>query len=140
MGGKVGPNSLPGPGYAKLRPVAPAGRAQSTDPLSSRRENPDMSLIRFLLWNSWLICACSLLGAGPLAADVLHVATGNVNLMVLTAETCEGPEAYVGPVFSYYEIDRKELARYADSEWETMISAGELPTRPEWTASFLVAE
>ena len=35
-----------------------------------------MSLIRFLLWNSWLICACSLLGAGPLAADVLHVATG----------------------------------------------------------------
>ena len=79
---------------------------------------------------------------GPLPGpDVLHVATGRVNLMVLTAETCEGPEAYVGPVFSYYEIDLPEIRRLADSDWEAMLAVpAEIPARPEWTASFLVSE
>ena len=77
--------------------------------------------------------------AGPLPGpDVLHVATGAVNLMVLTSETCDGPEAYVGPVFSYYEIDVKEIKRLADSDWEEILVKGPVPPRPPWTQSFLV--
>ncbi len=76
---------------------------------------------------------------GPLPGpNVLHVATGNVNLMVLTAETCEGPEAYVGPVFSYYELDPGKIERWADSDWEDMLSTGDVPARPTWTQSFVV--
>jgi hypothetical protein len=79
--------------------------------------------------------------AGPLPGpNVLHVATGQVNLMVLTSETCEGPEAYVGPVFSYYEVDVPEIRRLADSEWKATLETGTPPARPEWTSSFLVSE
>lgn len=77
---------------------------------------------------------------GPLPGpNVLHVGTGNAQLMVMTAETCEGPEAYVGPVFSYYEVDVPEIRRLSDSEWETMLTEGTQPQRPSWTASFLVS-
>lgn len=77
--------------------------------------------------------------SGPLPGpNVLHVATGNVNLMVLTSDTCDGPEAYVGPVFSYYEVDVPEIKRLADSDWEQMLIQGPVPARPEWTESFLV--
>lgn len=76
---------------------------------------------------------------GPLPGpNVLHVATGNVNLMVMTSDTCDGPEAYVGPVFSYYEVDVKEIKRLSDSDWEKTLIEGPIPARPEWTESFLV--
>lgn len=78
--------------------------------------------------------------SGPLPGpDVLHVGTGNVQLMVLTAETCEGPEAYVGPVFTYYELDLPEIRRIPDSEWGEMLNEGTQPARPAWTSSFVVA-
>lgn len=78
--------------------------------------------------------------SGPLPGpDVLHVGTGNVQLMVLTAETCEGPEAYVGPVFTYYELDVPEIRRVPDSEWREMLNEGTQPARPAWAASFVVA-
>lgn len=78
---------------------------------------------------------------GPLPGpNVLHVATGQANLMVLTTETCEGAEAFVGPVFSYYEIDVPEIKRLTDEDWKDNITAGTLPARPEWTSSFLVPE
>jgi len=76
---------------------------------------------------------------GPLPGpNVLHVATGNANLMVLTTETCDGAEAFVGPVFSYYEVDVPEIKRLSDSEWKETITTGDMPVRPEWTSSFLV--
>ncbi|MEZ4267543.1 MAG: DUF3160 domain-containing protein [Myxococcota bacterium] len=78
--------------------------------------------------------------SGPLPGpNVLHVGTGNVQLMVLTAETCEGPEAYVGPVFTYYELDVPEIRRVPDSEWGKMLIEGNEPARPAWTSSFVVA-
>ncbi|MCB9729735.1 MAG: DUF3160 domain-containing protein [Deltaproteobacteria bacterium] len=77
--------------------------------------------------------------SGPLPGpDVLHVGTGDAQLMVLTAETCEGPEAYVGPVFTYYELDLPEIRRVPDSEWREMLTQGTEPPRPAWTSSFVV--
>ncbi|PIE65753.1 MAG: hypothetical protein CSA24_02050 [Deltaproteobacteria bacterium] len=77
--------------------------------------------------------------SGPLPGpNVLHVATGNVNAMVFTADTCNGPRAYVGPVFSYYEVDPHAIERYTDGQWEAMLSQAAQPERPAWTQSFLV--
>ncbi len=69
---------------------------------------------------------------------ILHVATGAIQLMVFTAETCQGPKAYVGPVYSYYEVVREEMARWSDSEWKARLESGDTPARPSWTSSFLV--
>lgn len=77
---------------------------------------------------------------GPLPGpDVLHVATGNVALMVLTVDTCQGAEAFVGPVFRYHEVDVKKIERLSDKQWEAMLQDGSAPQPPPWTASFRVA-
>ncbi len=70
--------------------------------------------------------------------DVLHVATGNVALMVLTVDTCQGAEAFVGPVFRYHEVDVKKIERLSDQQWEVMLQDGSAPQPPAWTASFRV--
>ena len=76
---------------------------------------------------------------GPLPGpNVLHVATASVDLMVLTADTCEGAEAFVGPVFRYHEVDVKEIKRLNNDEWEKMLKEGKAPPQPSWTSSFLV--
>lgn len=77
--------------------------------------------------------------AGPLPGPhVLHVATGNVELMIFTADTCTGAEAFVGPVFRYHEVVVPEIKRLKDSDWEAQLSAGTAPGQPAWTASFAV--
>jgi len=48
---------------------------------------------------------------------VLHVATGMPRLMVVTANTCSGPRAYAGVVFSYGEVVTDGLKRLTDEEW-----------------------
>jgi hypothetical protein len=59
---------------------------------------------------------------GPLAPpEVLHVATGNPNLMVFTA----------------YEVLPGKLERYKDSDWQAMLQSGQKQERPRWTESFL---
>lgn len=71
--------------------------------------------------------------------QVLHVATGSINLMVFTADSCEGPRAYVGPVSSYYELaPPRELKRWTDSEWKAALEGPTPPERPGWTGSFVV--
>jgi hypothetical protein len=74
---------------------------------------------------------------GP--SRVLHVGTGNVNLMVFTRNSCEGSHAYVGPVLSYYEHVEMGVNRLNDSEWELMLKSDTPPQRPAWTKSFLVS-
>ena len=71
--------------------------------------------------------------------QILHVGTGHVNLMVFTADSCEGPRAYVGPVTSYYEsAPARVLDRMTDSEWKGKLEGAQPPARPDWTASFVV--
>jgi hypothetical protein len=71
--------------------------------------------------------------------DVLHVATGNVSLMVFTVDTCQGAEAFVGPVFRYHEVDVKKIERLTDKAWEGQLQDGTAPAPPVWTQSFRVA-
>ena len=79
--------------------------------------------------------------SGPLPGpNVLHVATSDVNLMVFTSDTCGTPEAFVGPVFRYHEVDVKAIKRLSDSDWEKMLKDGSAPGQPKWTSSFLVTK
>lgn len=76
---------------------------------------------------------------GPLPGpDVLHVATGKVNLMVMTVDTCTGAETFVGPVFRYHEVDWKKIERLSDQDWAKQLKDGSAPPPPAWTASFRV--
>jgi hypothetical protein len=72
----------------------------------------------------------------PLGRQVLHVATGHPRLMVMTAETCTGPRAYVGLASAYYEKVTTNLKRHTDQEW-----AEELKTFPadvDWMKDLVV--
>jgi len=51
---------------------------------------------------------------------VLHVATGLPRLMVVTADTCEGPRAYAGVAYAYHEVVVDGLDRLNDEEWAGM--------------------
>ncbi len=76
---------------------------------------------------------------GPLPGpNVLHVGTSNVELMVLTADRCQGAAAFVGPVMRYHTVDVKEIKRLADSDWEKMLKEDKAPPQPAWTSSYRV--
>ncbi len=76
---------------------------------------------------------------GPLPGpNVLHVGTSNVELMVMTADRCQGAAAFVGPVMRYHTVDVKEIKRLADSDWEKMLKEGKAPPQPAWTSSYRV--
>ncbi len=78
---------------------------------------------------------------GPLPGpNVLHVATGKVNLMVMTVDTCTGAETFVGPVFRYHEVDWKKIERLSDQDWEKQLKDGTAPPPPAWTSSFRAAK
>ncbi|MET0287123.1 MAG: DUF3160 domain-containing protein, partial [Polyangiales bacterium] len=66
---------------------------------------------------------------GTRPPKVLHVATGLPRLMVVTANTCEGPRAYVGVASAYHEVtvtgQGGTLERLTDSEWSPMARAAE---------------
>jgi Protein of unknown function (DUF3160) len=52
--------------------------------------------------------------------QVLHAATGFPRLMVVTVGTCDGPRAYAGVAYSYYEVVKKDLNRLTDGDWAGM--------------------
>jgi uncharacterized protein DUF3160 len=61
--------------------------------------------------------------AGDPIGNVLHVGTGYARLMVVTANTCEGPKAYAGLASSYFEKVTENLQRLDDPTWATMLDA-----------------
>lgn len=61
--------------------------------------------------------------AGNLVGHVLHVATGRPRLMIVTAETCTGPRAYVGLASSYFEQVTKDFERKTDESWAEDLDA-----------------
>jgi DUF971 family protein len=64
---------------------------------------------------------------GNRPAKVLHVGTGLPRLLVVTANTCEGPRAYVGVASAYHEVITG-LDRLTDSTWAPMAnSAADVP-------------
>jgi hypothetical protein len=75
-------------------------------------------------------------GGNPVGL-VLHVATGLPRLMVVTANTCSGPRAYVGLASSYFERITQNFERQTDAPWaaEVMRSA---PEDPAWLRDLIV--
>jgi hypothetical protein len=69
---------------------------------------------------------------------VLHVGTGSVAALLLIADTDEGPQIYVGPAFTYYEVIEPGFppVRLTDEDWNQRLSASPRPAPPEWTTSF----
>ncbi|MBK8256267.1 MAG: DUF3160 domain-containing protein [Polyangiaceae bacterium] len=61
---------------------------------------------------------------GNMVGRVLHVGTGHARLLVVTADTCVGPRAYVGLASSYFEKITENFERMTDEEW-----AAELNTK-----------
>lgn len=68
----------------------------------------------------------------PRDPNVLHVGTGYPRLMVVAVETCNGPRAYAGPVFSYKEYLPGKLHRLNDEEWVKLLESTDAPSDPEW--------
>lgn len=64
---------------------------------------------------------------GDHPAHVLHVATGLPHFMVLTVDTCQGPQAYAGVSFSYHEVVTEGLTRLNDQDWAKMAGAAAPP-------------
>jgi hypothetical protein len=69
---------------------------------------------------------------------VLHQGVGNVDFLLIAVDSGKDHMVYAGPVLSHYEFEMPGVSRKADSEWRKDIKAGKLPSRPEWTKSYLV--
>jgi hypothetical protein len=70
---------------------------------------------------------------------VLHVGTGEIQMMVASVNTCSGPRAYAGLVSSYFERVESDFTRLNDTEWSDLLLGDEPPVSPAWVTS-LTAE
>jgi hypothetical protein len=61
---------------------------------------------------------------------ILHVGTGPARLMVTTVDTCSGPRAYAGLVFSYGEKITENWERLNDEAWAKAIQTNPFPDVP----------
>jgi hypothetical protein len=56
--------------------------------------------------------------------------------MLVRVDTCEGPRAYAGIVFSFHEVREPGLTRLTDNDWEARLQ-NEGATDPAWLAPAL---
>ena len=68
---------------------------------------------------------------------VLHVGTGSPRLMVVTADTCVGPRAYVGLASSYFERITGDFERLDDPTWADELQ-GATPDDVPWMSDIVV--
>jgi catechol 2,3-dioxygenase-like lactoylglutathione lyase family enzyme len=74
--------------------------------------------------------------AGNDVGRILEVGTGMPRLMVVTANTCMGPRAYVGLAGSYGESISENWHRMTDEEWAVQIQEEGFPDVP-WMSPVL---
>ncbi|HEY0713591.1 MAG TPA: DUF3160 domain-containing protein [Polyangia bacterium] len=72
----------------------------------------------------------------PNTEQVLEVAVGDVNFIVVAIDNQGDRAAYVGPIYSYYEFHQKASQRLTDEQWRASIQEGKIPPRPAWTKPF----
>jgi hypothetical protein len=75
--------------------------------------------------------------AGNRVGRVLHVGTGMPRLMVVTADTCTGPRAYVGLASSYFERITENFDRLTDERWKDELVRATPPDVP-WMQNVVV--
>jgi hypothetical protein len=71
----------------------------------------------------------------PTSGTVLEVGTGDVNPMMVVAETCLGPRAFAGLSLAYYETASSNFRPLTDNDWVGMLPS---TPRPAWLAPVLV--
>lgn len=71
--------------------------------------------------------------APPRDPSILRVGTGRPRLMMMTRETCAGPRAYAGIVFSYFEHLAPNDDRLDDEAWERRLESAP-PAEVPWLA------
>ncbi|MCA9546007.1 MAG: DUF3160 domain-containing protein, partial [Myxococcales bacterium] len=74
---------------------------------------------------------------GEVVGRVLHMATGDVRLMIATVESCTGPRAYVGPVYATHRFDTEGFERVNDQEWSQRYQQEGAPELP-WLEHLIV--
>lgn len=74
---------------------------------------------------------------GNRVGRVLHVGTGKARLLVVTAETCVGPRAYVGVASSYFEEITEGFERLDDPAWEARLRTA-TPADVDWLQDLVV--
>jgi hypothetical protein len=74
--------------------------------------------------------------AGQPVGKVLHVGTARPSLIVITANTCNGPRAYAGLVSSYHEHITENFDRLTDSRWAKLLEQAP-PSHPTWMTPIL---
>jgi hypothetical protein len=73
---------------------------------------------------------------GAPVGRVLHVATGYPRWMLVTADTCQGPRAYVGFASSYFEKVTSQFERLDDAQWSQEINQKH-PADVPWMSSLI---
>lgn len=73
---------------------------------------------------------------GNIIGNVLHVGTGFPRKMVVTANTCSGPRAYVGVAFAYHEQITQNFERLTDEAWAQKLQEQGAPDVP-WMKDLL---
>lgn len=92
--------------------------------------------------NQWDPRVADLFTAPPDQVDpvggVLHAATGNVDLLLISVDNGPDRMVYAGPVMSYYEFlePGPTLKRLTDEEWQQRLTTTP-PPRPPWTAGHI---
>lgn len=64
--------------------------------------------------------------------SVLHVGTGMPRAMVVTVNSCNGPRAYAGIVYTYRELLIQSLTRLTDDDWKARLGTPSEPGDPSW--------
>lgn len=73
---------------------------------------------------------------GTRPTQVLHVGAGLPRLLVVTANTCEGPRAYAGVASAYHEVVTGH-DRLTDSVWAERVRGKDKPSDVPWMAPIL---
>ena len=69
---------------------------------------------------------------------MVHEGVANVNLLLIAIDNGPDRMVYAGPVLSHYEFELGPTTRETDDQWKSDARAGNLPTQPDWTRSYLV--
>jgi hypothetical protein len=75
--------------------------------------------------------------AGNEIGRILHVATGDPRLMVVTDDGCGTPRAYVGLASAYYEKITDGWKRVTDSEWSEELGTEGAPAEVKWISDLV---
>jgi len=73
--------------------------------------------------------------AGADVGNVVHVGTGYARLMVVTANTCDGPKAYAGLASTFSQVVTEHYQRLNDTQWNAQY-VGQEPALP-WLSGLI---